>query len=112
MNFFDKGIVLGLCVLILDFLAWRFLKTEDRRIRLAVRTVLFLALSLVLWSSKMTPFRAALWPDDPMLHLLAQGLVRRLNRTSSVNSQHLSRDEASLIGQEEQDGAHYIFNFA
>jgi len=74
MNFFDKGIVLGLCVLILDFLAWRFLKTEDRRIRLAVRTVLFLALSLVLWSSKMTPFRAALWPDDPMLHLLAQGL--------------------------------------
>jgi small-conductance mechanosensitive channel len=74
LNFFDRGMVFGIGILLLDFLAWRFLKFDDDRIRLAIRIPLFLALSYVLWTNQMIPFQVAPWPDDPPRHLLAQGL--------------------------------------
>lgn len=74
MNLFDKGIALGVGVLLLDILAWRFFGAGDSRLRLGVRVALFLALSYVLWATGMIPFHVAPWTDDPSLHLLAQVL--------------------------------------
>lgn len=74
MNNLDKGFVLGIGIVLLDLLAWRFFKGDNPRVRLGVRTALFLALSYVLWMTGMTPFHVAPWPNDPSLHLLAQAL--------------------------------------
>lgn len=74
MDFLNKGIAFGLGVLLLDFLAWRFLKSEDARVRLSIRVPLFLALSYVLWTNDMIPFHVAPWPDNPFRHFLAQAL--------------------------------------
>jgi small-conductance mechanosensitive channel/CRP-like cAMP-binding protein len=74
MTFLDRGMVFGLGVLLLDFLAWRFLKFSDERARLAIRVVLFVALSFVLWTAQISPFHVAPWAGDPARHLLAQGL--------------------------------------
>jgi small-conductance mechanosensitive channel/CRP-like cAMP-binding protein len=74
MTFFDRVMVFGLGILLLDFLAWRFLKLTDERARLGIRVLLFLALSYVLWTAQITPFHPAPWANDPLRHLLAQGL--------------------------------------
>jgi small-conductance mechanosensitive channel/CRP-like cAMP-binding protein len=68
----DRGMTLELGVLLLNFLAWRFLRVDNRRVRLAIRIVLFGILSYVLWSSQASPLNVAPWADDPARHLLAQ----------------------------------------
>ena len=72
MFFLERGIATGLAILSLDFLAWRFLRSVDRRVHFFIRVVLFLVLSYVLWTSGMVPFHAAPWSDEPAKHLLAQ----------------------------------------
>jgi len=72
MFFLERGIATGLAILSLDFLAWRLLRSVDRRVHFFIRVVLFLVLSYVLWTSGMVPFHAAPWSDAPAKHLLAQ----------------------------------------
>jgi small-conductance mechanosensitive channel/CRP-like cAMP-binding protein len=71
---FDNAMLLGIGILVLDFLAWRFLNVQAERLRFGVRAVLFGVLSYVLSVSGMSPFSSAPWPDDTLRHLLALGL--------------------------------------
>ena len=68
----DRGTALELGVLVLNFLAWRFLRVENGRGRLAIRIFLFGTLSYVLWISQTSPLNEAPWANDPVRHLLAQ----------------------------------------
>lgn len=72
MNLITHGVELGFGILLLNFLAWRFLWFSDERIRLVIRTLLFLSLCYVLWVVQLSPFRVAPWEDEPPRHLLAQ----------------------------------------
>lgn len=72
MSFSILDMVLGLGVLLLNFLAWRFFAVEDRRVRLVVRLVLFACLCGVLWLSKISPLSPSPWEYDPPRHFLAQ----------------------------------------
>ncbi|MHA6205631.1 mechanosensitive ion channel domain-containing protein [Dyella soli] len=74
MNPTDRGMLFGLGVLLLDFLAWRFLKLSQEWARFGIRLTLFLLLSYVLWTAQISPFHVAPWADQPIRHLLAQGL--------------------------------------
>ena len=74
MTFSDGEVMFGLGVLLLNFLAWRFLKSESEWIRLGIRVVLFAILSYVLWMLQLSPLKAAPWADDSIRHLLAQVL--------------------------------------
>lgn len=74
IEYFDHGMALGIGVLLIDFLAWRFLAFQDTRRRLFVRVVLFAILNYALWSLELSPFRAAPSFGDPARHFLAQGL--------------------------------------
>jgi small-conductance mechanosensitive channel/CRP-like cAMP-binding protein len=74
MNPIDRGMMFGFGVLLLDFLAWRFLKLEQQWARFGIRCALFLILSYVLWTVQISPFHVAPWTDEPVRHLLAQGL--------------------------------------
>ena len=71
MTFSIREWVLELGVLLLNFLAWRFFRFEDRRARLAIRSVLFAVLSYVLWTSSISPLSPSPWADDPPRHFLA-----------------------------------------
>lgn len=66
------GVLYGLGILVLDFLAWRFMDRKTDQARLALRALMFCLSSYVLFSSGMNPLRAAPWPDEPLRHLLAQ----------------------------------------
>lgn len=68
------GVLFGLGILVLDFLAWRFMIRTSDQARLAFRALLFALSTYVLFSSGMNPLRAAPWPDQPLRHLLAQVL--------------------------------------
>jgi hypothetical protein len=68
------GVLFGLAILVLDFLAWRFMDHKSDLIRLAFRALMFGLSSYVLFGYGMNPFRAAPWPDEPLRHLLAQVL--------------------------------------
>jgi small-conductance mechanosensitive channel len=66
------GILIGMVVLVLDFLAWRLLSKEIAIPRLIVRSALFCALSYVLFRFGMSPFGPAPWAAQPLRHALAQ----------------------------------------
>ncbi|MFM0208546.1 mechanosensitive ion channel family protein [Paraburkholderia sediminicola] len=68
------GVLFGIGILVLDFLAWRFMDSKSEQARLVFRALLFGLLSYVLFSSGMNPLRAAPWEDQPLRHLLAQVL--------------------------------------
>ncbi|MGF6857065.1 hypothetical protein [Paraburkholderia sp. CI3] len=68
------GVLYGLGILVLDFLAWRFMDSKSKQGRLALRALMFGLSTYVLFSSGMNPLRAAPWPDEPLRHLLAQVL--------------------------------------
>jgi small-conductance mechanosensitive channel len=68
------GVLYGLAILVLEFLAWRFMDRKSDGVRLAFRALMFGLSSYVLFSSGMNPLRAAPWPDEPLRHLLAQAL--------------------------------------
>jgi len=70
----EDGIVIGLVVLALDFLAWRLLSKEVAGLRFVVRCALFAALSFVLFKYGMSPLQVAPWGADPVRHILAQAL--------------------------------------
>ncbi|WP_144149005.1 mechanosensitive ion channel family protein [Paraburkholderia sp. BCC1884] len=70
----NDGVLYGLGILVLDFLAWRFMDRKTEPMRLALRALMFGLSSLVLFSKGMNPLRAAPWPDEPLRHLLAQVL--------------------------------------
>jgi small-conductance mechanosensitive channel/CRP-like cAMP-binding protein len=74
MAFIDRGMLLGIGILLLDFAAWRFLRFNDQRIRFFVRLLLFAALSYVLWSTGLIPLSPAPRPDDAPRHVCAQVL--------------------------------------
>ena len=74
MTFLDSAMLLGVGVLVLDFLSWRFLRFGGRKGHTFVRIPLFLLLSYVLWTHGMVPFAEAPWKDDPFRHFLAQVL--------------------------------------
>jgi small-conductance mechanosensitive channel/CRP-like cAMP-binding protein len=64
--------LLGIGVLVLDFLAWRFLRSGIGNNRTLLRIPLFILLTWVLWTNGMVPFAAAPWKGDPVRHSLAQ----------------------------------------
>jgi small-conductance mechanosensitive channel/CRP-like cAMP-binding protein len=64
--------LLGVGVLALDFLSWRFLRFGGRKGHTFVRIPLFALLSYVLWTHGMVPFAEAPWKDDPFRHFVAQ----------------------------------------
>ncbi|AUT75642.1 mechanosensitive ion channel protein MscS [Paraburkholderia hospita] len=66
------GVLFGLVILVLDFLAWRFTSHKSDQTRLAFRALMFGLSSYVLFSYGMNPLRAAPWQDEPPRHLLAQ----------------------------------------
>ncbi|WP_341316638.1 mechanosensitive ion channel family protein [Paraburkholderia sp. IMGN_8] len=68
------GVLFGLGILVLDFLAWRFMDRKSDQARLAFRALMFGLSTYVLFRSGMNPLRAAPWPDEPLRHLLAQVL--------------------------------------
>ncbi len=68
------GVLFGLGILVLDFLAWRFMNPKSDQARLVFRALLFGLSTYVLFSSGMNPLRAAPWPDGPLRHLFAQAL--------------------------------------
>ena len=74
MNPTDRGMLLGFGVLLLDFLAWRFVKLSQEWARFGIRLSLFLLLSYVLWTARLSPFQVAPWPDRTVRHLLAQAV--------------------------------------
>ncbi|AIF48121.1 mechanosensitive ion channel family protein [Dyella japonica] len=74
MNPIDRGMIFGFGVLLIDFLTWRFLKLNHELARLGIRSALFLLLSYVLWTVPISPFQVAPWADQPVRHILAQGL--------------------------------------
>lgn len=59
----DSGLTLGVGLLVLDFLAWRFTRVERHTTRIGMRLVLFVGLSYALWLLKIHPFDPL--PDDP-----------------------------------------------
>lgn len=66
------GILIGMIVLMLDFLVWRLLSKEAGVPRVIVRGALFCALSVVLFRFGMSPFGPAPWAGEPLRHALAQ----------------------------------------
>ena len=74
MTFLDSAMFLGIGVLALDFLAWRFLRFGGRNSHTIIRIPLFLLLSYVLWAHGMIPFDEAPWKGDPLRHFIAQAL--------------------------------------
>jgi small-conductance mechanosensitive channel len=70
----NDGVLYGLGILVLDFLAWRFMTRKTDKGRLALRTLMFGLSTYVLFTHGMNPMRAAPWPDEPVRHLLAQVL--------------------------------------
>src|SRR6187402_1865027 len=74
VTFLDSAMLLGVGVLVLDFLSWRFLRFGGRKGHTFVRIPLFLLLSYVLWTHGMVPFAEAPWKNDPFRHFLAQVL--------------------------------------
>lgn len=68
------GVLFGIVILMLDFLAWRFTGRASEPMRLAFRALMFALSTFVLFASGMNPLRAAPWPDEPLRHLLAQAL--------------------------------------
>ena len=66
------GVLYGLGILVLDFLAWRFMGRRSAEARLALRALMFGLSSYVLFSHGMNPLREAPWPGEPVRHLLAQ----------------------------------------
>jgi small-conductance mechanosensitive channel/CRP-like cAMP-binding protein len=67
----EINIALGIALLVLDFAAWRVLATRFERTRLLVRFVSFIALTLVLMSSRLSPFEPA--PESAQLvHFFSQ----------------------------------------
>jgi small-conductance mechanosensitive channel/CRP-like cAMP-binding protein len=74
VTFLDRAMLLGIGVLALDFLSWRFLRFRGRNQHTFVRIPLFLLLSYVLWTYGMVPFGEAPWKDQPLRHFLAQAL--------------------------------------
>jgi small-conductance mechanosensitive channel len=71
MPTFTDGVLLGACVLVLDFLVWRLAAKGTWR-RFVSRTVLFVILTYLLFSSGMSPFAPAPWPDERVRHVLGQ----------------------------------------
>jgi small-conductance mechanosensitive channel len=74
MEFSIRGMALELGVVLLYFLAWRFLRMEGVRARLGVKLVLFSILTYVLWITNVSPLGFAPWPYDRPRHFLAQSL--------------------------------------
>ncbi|AXE95797.1 MULTISPECIES: mechanosensitive ion channel family protein [Paraburkholderia] len=68
------GVLYGLGILVLDFLAWRFVAIRREQARLGLRALMFGLSTYVLFRSGMNPLRAAPWEDQPLRHLLAQML--------------------------------------
>jgi small-conductance mechanosensitive channel len=63
MNIIDRQVLFGAGIILLDFLAWRFVKYKHQRSRVLVRVFLFSLLCYVLWSLGISPFRSA--PKGP-----------------------------------------------
>jgi small-conductance mechanosensitive channel/CRP-like cAMP-binding protein len=59
----DSGLALGIGLLVIDFLAWRFTRVERHSTRIAMRLGLFAGLSYALWLLKIHPFDPL--PDGP-----------------------------------------------
>lgn len=66
------GVLYGLGILVLDFLAWRFMGRRNANARLALRVIMFGLSSYVLFTHGMNPLREAPWGAEPVRHLLAQ----------------------------------------
>jgi small-conductance mechanosensitive channel/CRP-like cAMP-binding protein len=65
------GTMLGVAILAMDFLAWRFLGRSSEAVGIAFRTLMFALSTAVLFASGMNPLQAAPWPGEPLRHLLA-----------------------------------------
>ncbi|MGF6767538.1 small-conductance mechanosensitive channel [Paraburkholderia sp. GAS199] len=68
------GVLYGMAVLVLDFLAWRFMDRANEMARFSIRSVMFIFFTCILFSSGMNPMRAAPWQAEPFRHVLAQML--------------------------------------
>jgi small-conductance mechanosensitive channel len=71
MPTFTDGVLLGACVLVLDFFVWRLVAKGTWR-RFVLRTLLFVILTYILFSSGMSPFAPAPWPNERVRHVLGQ----------------------------------------
>ena len=67
------GVLFGLGILVLDFLAWRFMDRKGAQMRLALRALMFGLSTYVLFRSGMNPLRAAPWPAEPLRHRAPAG---------------------------------------
>ncbi|MDR5774263.1 MULTISPECIES: mechanosensitive ion channel family protein [unclassified Caballeronia] len=68
------GLLFGIAILVVDFLAWRFMDRRSEPMRLAFRASMFALSTWVLFAHGMNPLFAAPWPNEPLRHLLAQVL--------------------------------------
>jgi small-conductance mechanosensitive channel len=67
-------ILIGVAILLADFVAWRGVGLRFERLRLVVRLGLFALLTFVLLRSGMSPFGPAPWAENKLAHVLAQSL--------------------------------------
>jgi small-conductance mechanosensitive channel len=70
MNMIDRQIALGAGIILLDFVAWRFVRYAHQRSRFFARALLFALLCYVLWSLDMSPFRPPAKSADMPRYLL------------------------------------------
>jgi small-conductance mechanosensitive channel/CRP-like cAMP-binding protein len=70
MNMIDRQILFGAGIILLDFLAWRFVRYKHQHSRAFVRALLFSLLCYVLWSLDISPFRPPAKDASAPRHLL------------------------------------------
>jgi small-conductance mechanosensitive channel/CRP-like cAMP-binding protein len=74
MHLVDHLTLFGAGIILLDFLAWRFVRYRHERARAVVRACLFLLLSYLLWSAGISPFHAVPKMAEDLDHLLVMAL--------------------------------------
>jgi small-conductance mechanosensitive channel/CRP-like cAMP-binding protein len=67
-------LVVGVVLIAVDIALWLGRLPSSETTRLTLRLVIFGLLSALLFSSGLSPFQTAPWPDLPARHLAAQGL--------------------------------------
>jgi len=68
----DRGIAFAVAILLLNFIAWRFLRLRNGRPRFIIRLALFASLSTGLWLMGANPLDPAPWRDNAPRHVLYQ----------------------------------------
>jgi small-conductance mechanosensitive channel/CRP-like cAMP-binding protein len=65
-------LTLGIAIILLDLLAWRVIPAQQRLALTAVRLVLFIAFSWLLFSHGMSPVDGPAWPGQPITQFVSR----------------------------------------